>query len=67
MTKTTYITVDELQDRLSISRNKAYQLTNSGSFQVVKIGNSLRISEESLAHWLESVTYPRTREGDDMT
>ena len=65
-TGTRYITVDELMDRLSISRNHAYRIANGGSLQTVRIGRSLRISEESLARWLDSLNDPKADRGDDM-
>lgn len=66
LTKTKWITVDEMRDRLSISKNKAYEIANSGSLETVKIGRSLRINEESLTHWLDSLSLPKTDGGDDM-
>ncbi len=62
-TKTKWITVDEMRDRLSISKNKAYQIANGGSLETVKIGRSLRISEQSLTRWLESLTRPKAEGG----
>ena len=47
-TGTRYVTVDELKDRLAISRNHAYRIANGGSLQTVRIGRSLRVSEASL-------------------
>lgn len=66
LTKSIWITVDEMKDRLSISKNKAYEIANSGSLETVKIGRSLRISEESLTHWLDSLSLPKAKGGDDM-
>ncbi len=65
-TKARYITVDEMKNMLSISRNHAYRIANSGSLQTVRIGRSLRISEESLARWLESLSESRAGGGDEM-
>ncbi len=65
-TKTRYISVDEMKNRLSISRNHAYRIANSGSLQTVRIGRSLRISEESLTRWLASLSEPRVGGGDEM-
>ncbi len=66
-TNARYITVDELKDRLSISRNHAYRIANGGSLQTVKIGRSLRINEESLRRWLESLSEPKVGGGDDVS
>ena len=63
----TWITVDELRNRLSISKNKAYQIAASGAIENIKIGRSIRISEESLAEWLESLKRTRIQGGDDET
>ncbi len=52
--KKTYITVDELRERLSISRTLAYRLATDGDIETVKIGRCLRVSEDSLNRWLES-------------
>jgi excisionase family DNA binding protein len=66
LTKAKWITVDEMKNRLSISRNKAYEIANSGSLETVKIGRSLRINEESLDHWLDSLSFPKADGGGDM-
>lgn len=55
-TKAIWITVDELKNRLSISRNHAYRIANGGCLQTVRIGRSLRVSEESLNRWLEGLS-----------
>lgn len=65
MTKTRWITVEELRDRLSISKTKAYELASSGAIETVKIGRSLRISEESFTRWLEALKQTRTG-GEEM-
>ena len=61
------MTVGELSDRLSISKYKAYQIANSGSLDTVRIGRALRINEESLTRWLETLQKPTVRRGNDMT
>lgn len=66
-TKASWITVDELKNRLSISRNHAYRIAHGGSLRTVRIGRSLRISEESLTRWLESLSEPKVGGGDDMS
>ncbi len=65
-TRTRWITVDEMRNRLSISKNYAYQIANGGSLETVKIGRSLRVSEESLTRWLESLKQTRVQGGDEM-
>ena len=65
MAKTKWITVDELGNRLSLSKNKAYQIATSGAIETIKIGRSVRINEESLAAWLESLKHPKVQGGND--
>ena len=61
--KTKWITVEEMRNRLSISKNQAYQIAHSGSLETVKIGRSLRINEESLSRWLESLRHSKEAQG----
>ncbi len=65
-TKTNWITVDELRNRLSISKTKAYQLAHEESLDTVKIGSSLRVREDSLERWLESAKCTKTQGGGEM-
>jgi excisionase family DNA binding protein len=65
LTKTRWITVEEMRDRLSISRNHAYQIASSGVIETVKIGRSLRINEDSLIRWLESLSH-KDQGGSEM-
>ncbi len=51
--KRTY-TVPEIQDILSIGKNAAYRLVNSGQFKTVRVGSSIRISKKSFDDWLDS-------------
>ncbi len=62
---TQWITVDEMKNRLSISKTLAYQIANNGSLDTVRIGRCLRISEESLKRWLESMRHAKRLGGDD--
>lgn len=64
--KRKWISVSEMQDRLSISRNFAYRIANSGCVEAVRIGRSLRISEDSLNRWLESLSFQDAEGGDAM-
>lgn len=67
MIETRYITVDEMKDKLSISRNKAYEIANSGSLDTVRIGRALRINEESLTRWLEALTFTKKPGRQEMS
>lgn len=45
--------VDDIKNILGISRSMAYRLANSGSFRVVRIGHTLRVSKKSFDEWLD--------------
>ncbi|MFO0905783.1 MAG: helix-turn-helix domain-containing protein [Pirellulales bacterium] len=56
------MTVQEVARRLNISRSKAYQMVDSGALPHFRIGGSVRVAEEQLAEYLESVRQgPRER------
>ena len=50
--KRTY-SVEEVRTILGISRRKAYDLCNSNSFKVLRIGRTLRVSKASFDFWLD--------------
>ena len=50
--KRTY-SVDEIREILMISRRKAYDLCNSDTFKVIRVGRALRVSKASFDHWLD--------------
>lgn len=50
--KRTY-SVEEVRTILGISRRKAYELCNSNSFKVLRIGRTLRVSKASFDFWLD--------------
>lgn len=43
--------VEDIQKFLTIGRNQAYDLCNSGQFHVVKIGRSIKIPRDSFVRW----------------
>jgi excisionase family DNA binding protein len=49
------MTVPEVAKRLNISRSKTYQLIDSGALPHFRIGGSVRVAEDQLAEFLESV------------
>ena len=51
--KRTY-TVMEVMEILGVSRKKAYELCNSGSFKIVRIGRTIRVSKSSFDEWLDN-------------
>jgi excisionase family DNA binding protein len=44
--------VEDIQSILGISRNKAYQLVNSGQFHVVRVGRLIKVSRKVFEDWL---------------
>ena len=52
-----YLTVKDLQERLKISRTKAYYLVNQPDFPKLKIGRDIRIPETKLEEFLGSILY----------
>ena len=52
--KRTY-SVDEIRAILNISRRKAYELCNSGSFKIVRVGRTIRVSKLSFDEWLDNI------------
>ena len=46
-------TVDDIATMLQIGRTAAYNLSKSGIFKTVRIGNSIRVSKKSFDSWLE--------------
>jgi excisionase family DNA binding protein len=52
-----FISLNELQEILSIGRTKAYDLVTSGDLPAVRVGRSIRISKQDLTDWLERQRY----------
>ena len=46
--------VAEIIEILGISRKKAYELCNSGCFNIVRVGRTIRISKISFDGWLDN-------------
>ena len=63
---TRWITVDQMKNRLSISKAKAYQIANDGSLDTVRIGRALRVNEESLDRWLKCMKSTKSLGGEEM-
>lgn len=55
------LTASDLMERLSISRSHAYDLLARGALEVVRVGSSVRVSEDSLADYLAARTTPALR------
>ena len=52
--KRTY-SVDEVRSILNIGRRQAYELCNSGSFKIVRVGRVIRVSKLSFDEWLDKI------------
>ena len=52
-----FISLNELQEILSIGRTKAYDLVTSGDLPAVRIGRIIRIDKRDLTDWLEQQKY----------
>jgi excisionase family DNA binding protein len=48
------LTINDLCNLLHISRSKAYSLSNSKDFPIIKIGKNKRVFEEDLIQWLKN-------------
>lgn len=51
-----YLSAKDIQKKLGISKNTAYKLFHTKGFPSIKIGNSLRVSEQKLDNWLDRYT-----------
>ena len=47
-------TVSDIATILGVGRASAYKLANSGLFQTIRIGNTIRISRKSFEEWLKA-------------
>lgn len=50
------LAVEDIADTLSIGRNKAYHLVNSGKIKALKLGNHYRIPKENFICFLKEGT-----------
>lgn len=55
---TPLLKVPDLAARLSISRAHAYDLVASGAIEVVRVGRSVRVSEQAVQDYLTAHTTP---------
>ena len=51
------LTVKDLQDILSVGRNKAYAILHSGDLQYITIGRQIRIPKKYLLDYLQELSY----------
>lgn len=51
--------VQDVRDRLRVSRNTVYRLMNSGELRYVLVGEVRRVREEDLQDYITRVTTPR--------
>lgn len=52
------LNVQDVADTLSIGRNKAYGLVNSGVLKALKVGNHFRVPREAFIDFLKSPNVP---------
>jgi len=52
-----WLTLQEMQQMLSIGRTKAWQLVASGEIPAIRIGRSVRVRRKELEQWLEEQRY----------
>jgi excisionase family DNA binding protein len=48
-----YLTVDEIADKLRVSKMTIYRLIHAGELPSVRIGSSFRVTRANLARYLE--------------
>lgn len=51
-----YYTAKEIAEILSISPKTVYKLVDSGAFEAIHIGTSVRVSKSSFEAWLSGLT-----------
>ncbi len=51
--KRTYSVV-EIQQILGIGRQKAYELCNSNTFRIIRVGRIIRVSKAAFDDWLDN-------------
>ena len=47
-----FLTVKDIQDKLSLTRSTAYTLVNSEVFPVLRVGKVIRIPRKTFEEWL---------------
>lgn len=52
-----YLTVKEVQEYLSISQSKAYELSHRRDFPVCRLGGAIRIPRAAFLKWVQMHTY----------
>ena len=52
-----YLTVKEVQEYLSISQSKAYELSHRKDFPVCRLGGAIRIPRAAFLQWVQMHTY----------
>ena len=52
-----YLTIRDVQEYLSISKSKAYELSHRKDFPVCRFGGAIRIPREAFLKWVQMHTY----------
>lgn len=50
---TKMLTIQEVQERLNISKSLAYKLIRLGEISSIRIGRALRVPQDALDQWIE--------------
>ena len=59
-----WLTMKQVQQLLSLSRGKAYELVaTEDEIETVQLGRTLRVNKASLDRWVRKQRYPRWRQG----
>ncbi len=54
------LTVKDIQNILSVGRNKAYEILHSGDIQYIVIGRQIRVPKKNLLDYLQRQCYNRS-------
>jgi len=52
-----YLTIKDVQDYLSVSKSKAYELSHRRDFPVSRFGGAVRIPKDAFLKWVQLNTY----------
>ncbi|CAA9287384.1 MAG: hypothetical protein AVDCRST_MAG93-3642 [uncultured Chloroflexia bacterium] len=55
--KPIWITVDEMRNRLSLSKGKAFDMVASGEVEAIRVGRAVRVNLESLQRFIAANPY----------
>jgi len=56
MTKTDYMTINDVKNYLNISQGAAYNLARRSDFPICRFGGTIRIPKDAFLVWVEKMT-----------